>query len=477
MRGLLLEGLVVASVGAGLLLLATCRRGTGARLARGLALTIACLSLLLLPQAGQSPSVYSPWIPVTGKIGLDLGVPGVYLAVAVFWGLALTLLVPRTDHPPPGRLANYWPGLAFLSCGLVVTALTLSDFLARYVILELVALCVILVFLLHAPSRRDGFPAWRWYLQFRLGDAGLMLAILLLERFSGTFDIKSMLSGAAAAPLGQRVPIALGGLLAAWVKMALPPFHGWLLDTGALSWEKRTWLAGIAPPILGAYLLYRLSPVLLGLPAARILLSAGGVAILLWLFVSKPTRQLWRGATPWLIGHSAASLVLAGTPLMSAYLLTFVPARYALCALTARARTGREATYPQDRTGQLAPFGWLLGLTNWAERPGRCDLESINRGVSRAVVSLWRVAAGVAEARVLEGINRGAARAVVSFSRVTAVVAEARALEGMNRGAARLARHLGRTTQKTHTGRLRRNLLWASLGLLGLLIMALSLSD
>ena len=74
-------------------------------------------------------------------------------------------------------------------------------------------------------------------------------------------------------------------------------------------------------------------------------------------------------------------------------------------------------------------------------------------------------------------MNRGLATAIVNLSQKSAVVAEARGLEGMNRGAARLARSLGRTTQKTHTGRLRRSLLWASLGLVGLLIMALSLSD
>jgi hypothetical protein len=58
--------------------------------------------------------------------------------------------------------------------------------------------------------------------------------------------------------------------------------------------------------------------------------------------------------------------------------------------------------------------------------------------------------------------------------RWSALVLEERTLEGLNRGVVRLARSIGRTLQDVHVGRLRRNLLWASLGLIAVIAFSIA---
>jgi len=444
----LLDGLVIASVGIGVLLLAT------RRYRRGLAVA---------------------WIPGGGAIGLGLGPPGIYLAIGVFWTLALTL-ASSAERSPPCPAASRWPGLAFLFCSLVVAALTLNHFLARYVALELVVLCTILVFLVDTPLIRHGFPLWRRYLCFRIGDAGLTVAILLLWRFTGTFDIETMLANGLLMPLERQVLVLLGGLLAVWVKVGLPPFHGWMLDSSALSQDRRAWLAGVALPILGAYLLYRFGPWLVAVSILRVAVAVAGLLILLWLCVKGALGQLADAGPRWLIGHGAVALMLVGTPLMNAYLLTFIPVRLGLCLLAARRRRSRVAVVPRDWATQPGPYGWLLGLANQDERFEKCGLERVSRGTAAALASLSRLSAYAVEDMILEGVNRGTAAALASLSRLSAFAVEGVVLEGINQRVARLAWRAGRALQKRHTGRLRRNLLWASMGLVVLVAAVLTLS-
>ena len=446
MRGLL-GALVVGCMGMGLVLLAMRNRS---KLVKWTAIvsssTMAGLSLLLLPQVNAGPSVSLDWIPNVEPASLQMGTPSIYLAVMVFFSLPLAI-VWSPERAPPAGTTNCWPGVAHLLCGLIAAALTLDQFLARYVVLELVALCVILVFLVEVLSARKHFPLWHRYLQFRLGDAGLMLAILVLALSTGTFLIKEMVAAASSFPFGQQIPIALGGLVAASVKMGLPPFHGWLLDTRMLSWQSRTWLSGVALPVLGAYLLYALGPLFPAPSILRDLLIIVGVLVLLWVLIrirksSQPSVRVQLA----LIGHGAIALVLAGTPGMVLYLLTFIPLRVVFCLVTRYSRADRTSVVSQGRVDPLGPDTWLLTLGQYAE---------------------------FIEERGLGAANRSLATVIMRASGVNALLIENRILEGINRGLVRAALHIGRTLQVRHTGRLRRNVLWAVCGVVALMVVVL----
>ncbi len=439
----LLVGLVAGSFGTGLALLALRRHAKlASRVAKVSSLCLAALSLLLLFPTGDVASGGVAWIPGTETAALTLRPPGVYLAIMAFGALALAQTW-RAGPSPPESGARYWSALAHLVCGLVVVALTVDQFLARYIVLELVALCTVVALALGIPAFRQGLLLWSRFAQLRLGDIGLIVTILLLWRASGTFLIDEMLARATSLPPREQIPILLGGLLAVWVKMGLPPFHGWVVDSSFLPWQARVWVAGAALPLLGAYLLYRLRPLLLTLGAAPIL-AVGGVVILARASVKllRSGPRLGESAW-WFIGHSAVGLLLSGTQSMSAYLRTFLPIRVVLCLAGAGAPRRVEQTWAADGNGALA------------------GLDALVRG------------ARILERDFLEAGNRLLAEEVKVLFRWSALVLEERTLEGLNRGVVRVARSIGRALQDVHVGRLRRNLLWASLGLIAAVALSI----
>lgn len=438
----LMAALLAGTFATGLALLGT--RGH-ARLTSALSvvssLSLATLSLLLLSQTWGGAGGAVVCIPQTEGVALVLRPPGVYLAITAFWALALAQ-ISRPGRFSLERGARCWPALAHLFCGLVVLALTVDQFLVRYVLLELVALSTIVAFALDTPARRHDLALWRCYLQFRLGDIGLILAVLLLNRATGTFLIDEMLTRATHLPPGEQIPILLGGLLAVWVKMGLPPFHGWLADGSLLPWQARVWVVGAALPLLGAYLLYRLRPLFFALGAFR-LLTVAGVGVLAWVFARLRRSGLRPDASPWwFIGHGAVGLILAGTQAMNAYLLTFLPVRVALCALAGRAPKRDARATARDGSAPTPTLDvWLGAVLRLAQNQEPDFLEAANRWLAEGIRTLSRLSASIFEGQILEGLNRGAAR---------------------------VARTTGRTLQDVHVGRLRRNLLWASLALIAL---------
>jgi len=440
----LLVGLVAGSLGTGIALLALGRHTRlASRVGKVSSLCLAALSPLLLLQAGDGTSARVGWIPETETAALTLRAPAVYLAIMAFGALALAQTW-RAEPFFPENGARYWSALAHLLCSLVVVALTVDQFLARYIVLELVALCTMVVLALGIPGLRHGLQLWSRYAQLRLGDIGLIVTILLLWRASGTFLIEEMLARATFLSPREQIPILLGGLLAVWAKMGLPPLHGWVVDSALLPWQARVWAAGAALPLLGAYLLYRLTPLLLALGATP-LLTVGGVVILVWasakLLRSGPRPG---GSSWWFIGHSAVGLLLAGTQSMSAFLLTFLPIRVVLCLAGARAPRRVKWTWEADGKGALAGLDALVRAARTIER------------------------------HLLEAGNRRLAEGVKALSRLTASALEGRILEGLNRGGVRLARSIGRTLQDVHVGRLRRNLLWASLGVIAVVAFTIA---
>lgn len=471
-----LGALVVGSIGVGLVLIVACRwrHQRGVTLAKLTSSALALLSLPLLLQVGDGKSISLAWIPGIEAASLTLGATGLYLSVTAFFALALTL-VWNCERPPPAGGSHYWPGVAHIMCGLVVAALTLDQFLVRYVVLELIALCTLLTFFVEIASARVSLPLWHRYMQFRIGDAGLMLAILLLDRSRGTFNIEGMLANPHLLPLGSRVSIVLGGLIAAFVKMGLPPFHGWLLDSANLSWEKHIWLS-FALPVLGVYLLYRFAPLLMALDGLRVLLVIAGVCLMLWAFIkTRASGQPFERA-PWLlIAHGAVALVLAGTPGIRMYLLTFIPVRVALCVLTARKweRFAPVLAPPQGNVVTLQPDGWLLAVAGWDERFERRGLERVNQSVANTLLWLARASASSMEREILERMNRRMVSSILWLARTSASSMERKILDGTISWLTRLALGTGRALQSGHTGRLRRNLLWVSFGLIGLISLAL----
>ena len=373
-------------------------------LVRGLSLAASAATALcatvLLPLAGDGPAIHLEWLPGTGPIAIGLGTTGLYAVLVTTWAAFFALLATSwgAEATPPLALAA-----VFLALGAGNVAFLTEQFLARYVALELVALAVALAPLIELRGRDGSRAFWLVYLMLRVGDAGLLTAILILFDASGTLQIAPALQGAATLGTARLGWTLFGLLLAVWVKLGNWPFHIWTRYGRALALNTQAWLYAIVMPNLGAYLLYRVAPLLAlsGTIQTLILWLGAGAALLTVLLAltrtSLRSALVYVGATRggWLafaavsgVGAAVWLALLATTPL---YLLLFLAGT--MRERGARSVPGRTAQVLFGVAGLgLATVG--LAITYWARQTG-VPLDALFVAeISVALLAVWIVREG-----------------------------------------------------------------------------------
>jgi formate hydrogenlyase subunit 3/multisubunit Na+/H+ antiporter MnhD subunit len=332
-------------------------------------------ALALLPYAERNPSLVITWLPGTGAMELVATPAKLYILLATVGSAFLALLstaAEEGEYPPLSR------AVLLLALGAANAAFLAEHFLARYVALEMVALCVPLALVAEAISSAGMTPAWNSYLLLRLGDAGLLAAILILRQSSGTLQIGPALQGAEGLGAGALGAAVAGLLLAVWVKMGGWPFHLWAEPGRRLTLASQGWLYAILVPNLGIYLLYRVAPLLAISSAQAIILwlGAGGAALAMLIAL---LRSHTRDALVYL-GASQAGLLLfiaAAGPVSALWLslIALTPLRLLLFLANDLAQRARSPVPRQVAAGcfalgglALAAFGFLL--TGWAREAG-----------------------------------------------------------------------------------------------------------
>ena len=429
----------------GLSLLAPFRdRKRANRVGLVLSVGVAALSLMPLAGVGEAMRPRLVWIHGIEPVGFVAQGLARELVVMVFWALPLALGLHELS-PPEGR-ASRWPALACLLCALVVSALTVDQFLARLVFLD--CLSILLTALLHfnEPTSGNRSATLRRFLRFRLGDLGLLLMVLLLWRASGTFRIADMLEHAGSLSSRDLVPICLSGLLAVWVKLALPPFDGWMDEVAAAPVSQRIWVSGVTLPLLGSYLLFGMGGLISSARAIVPLIVIGG-AIFAWGLarVVRSDRSSPANHTGWLTMHSALGLCVVGTDWARPFLLSFVLLRSAVCA--------------------------LMELN--AMKVQRSSLQSA--GPSSLERTLAEVVAfeAVFEQHVLEAVNSALAHFIFVAADATHRYLEIGLFERLTEWLVGGVTAMSTGLQLRHTGRLRRNLLWTSGALAALMAITI----
>ena len=415
---------------------------------------IATLSLLGLLAYQDYEVLLHVWLPSAGPMSLHLGGLGGRAALATSTLLLLGLLF----SPPAGRTS--W-ALLLIALSAANISFLAGDFLTRYVALEILGLGIALAPV--AEGLRNGMrKAKEVYLFLRLGDVGLLIAILVLMEAGGTLVIADALDAGARlseAPLGWVV----GGMLTAvWVKTGAWPFHRWQAAADGLSPLTGAWLYGVAMPNLGLYLLYRITPLVALNPLFGTLTL--GIACIGILAV---TRQLVVGRS-WsqlpvhmnaALGCVALGIAATGHQDVLAWLLLIgTPLRLAVW-LTVRGQPSRTAP-AAGTNGQTSPEDWLLRLAR------AVNLVIEDRILQQGVVKLWDAVVGTAHFWYSIGERDGASpwRAVVGTAHVWYRVGERDGISHIMRTTARSALSISYWLQSSHTGRLRRNLQWVVLG-------------
>jgi formate hydrogenlyase subunit 3/multisubunit Na+/H+ antiporter MnhD subunit len=354
MRGLLI-GVVGLPLVAGAVVTLLQRRALAARrLATVAAALTAVCAIPLLSHAGDDPLITIAWLPGAGPMGLAPAGSGLYAALATAAGLSLVLLFVPV-HPLVA-------GVLLLALAGANVALLADHFLLRYVALEIVALCVLLAPIAEGSPPATNRSARGGYLLLRLGDVGLLVAILILWHAGGTLHIDAALEagkGLPPTPLGWAVA---GLALAVWVKLGGWPFHLWSRTGHRLSLASHAWLYATVMPNLGLYLLYRVAPLLTHaglLQTTALWIGAAGALVTAVLTMARPEPR--RAMVTAGAAQAGLALVLGAAGIKLAVwlgLLVLTPLRL-LLFLTAE--TARQAVYTVPRRVAAALFA-LGGL-------------------------------------------------------------------------------------------------------------------
>ena len=201
------------------------------------------------------------WQPNAGPMQIIFNRTSIVMVILVTMTLLIgSVINARHDSP----INSIELGLVFFAYAAATVALTAGHFLLRYTALEFAGLCIVGSVLVR--GRQQNQSSWRAvpsvFLNFRLGDIALLTAIFVLQTNSGTFAISPSIEVGMQAQYTLRLIASLGFLAAVWVKLAIWPLDCWARAAQHLPPILRIWYVDLLMPALGAYLFYRVSPLL-----------------------------------------------------------------------------------------------------------------------------------------------------------------------------------------------------------------------
>ena len=113
-------------------------------------------------------------------------------------------------------------------------ALVLSDnLLLTFAMWEMMGLCSYLLIGFWYEAEAPRKASQKAFLTTRVGDLGFLIALFVIYANTGTFDLATVLHGAADWAPGVALAVSLGLLWAAMGKSAQMPLHVWLPDAMA----------------------------------------------------------------------------------------------------------------------------------------------------------------------------------------------------------------------------------------------------
>ncbi len=249
--------------------------------------TAASLALLLslAPEVMGGATVMNawPWVP---EIGLNLtfrldGLSLMFAGLILFIGLLIVLYAHYylSLQDSAGKFFSFM--MLFMAAMLGVV---LSDNLLLLVVfweLTSVSSFLLIGFWSHRADARAGA---RQALAITGGGGLAMLGgFVLLGQIAGTYELSAMAANVAAIPADPRfVPALLLILLGAFTKSAQFPFHFWLPDAMAAPTPVSAYLHSATMVKAGVFLLMRMYPVLAGTGHFEVIVSAAGLATVLF---------------------------------------------------------------------------------------------------------------------------------------------------------------------------------------------------
>ncbi|OGS17609.1 MAG: hypothetical protein A2219_01210 [Elusimicrobia bacterium RIFOXYA2_FULL_50_26] len=237
----------------------------------------------------MSPGTYFSyeWLPGFFKTGLMLDTLSIMPALIATWIGFLVLLYSLAYMKHEENHSRYY-SLVLLFIGSMV-GMSLSDnFLSLFFFWEVMGVCSYLLIGFFYRDPKAAAAGVKAFMVTRIGDIGLLGAILLMYTLSGTFEIGANIAFASKIAMPLLTLISFGFILGAVGKSAQVPLHVWLPDAMEAPTTISALIHAATMVNAGVYLLARVYPMLALVP------------------VSLETVQ-WVGATTAIVGALLAT--------------------------------------------------------------------------------------------------------------------------------------------------------------------------
>jgi NAD(P)H-quinone oxidoreductase subunit 5 len=236
----------------------------------GLLSSVAVLTLMLLHGTRHESVELGEWVVIPGyhfsvKLTFDrLSVPFVILSFLLCGTVAA--FATRYMHRERGY-NRFFVLYALFVVGMVLTALagTIETLFSGWELVGLSSALLVAYFQDRPAPARNGLRVWVVY---RISDAALLVAAIVMHHLSGEGDFDRLLGAApwpeghATLSVGSALVVGLLLVIAAAGKSALVPFSGWLPRAMEGPTPSSAIFYGALSVHLGAFLLLRMSPIL-----------------------------------------------------------------------------------------------------------------------------------------------------------------------------------------------------------------------
>lgn len=225
----------------------------------------AVLAFFILPSAGSARTLSFEWLPGLLKTGLNLDTLSVVPALIATWIGFLVLVYSLGYMKHEENLSRYY-SLTLLFVGSMVGMSLADNFLALFFFWEIMGVCSYLLIGFFYRDPKAAAAGVKAFLTTRIGDVGLLAAILTLYVFSGTFAIEPNLYIATKISVPVLSFVSFGFIMGAVGKSAQLPLHVWLPDAMEAPTTISALIHAATMVNAGVYLLARVAPLLAQIP-------------------------------------------------------------------------------------------------------------------------------------------------------------------------------------------------------------------
>ncbi|MCH8009102.1 MAG: NADH-quinone oxidoreductase subunit L [Chloroflexi bacterium] len=213
--------------------------------------------------AGVANSIQ--WMEVPGHLELNFGVhvDGITIVMLVVVSfVALMVQVYSLGYMKGDARYGWYYAVISLFVASMLALVLADNFLLLYFSWELVGLCSYLLIGHYSHLRSAAEASKKAFITTRLGDVGLLIAIILLWRETGTLNIQDIIAAAQAGEVGREILTASVVLLflGAMGKSAQFPFHVWLPDAMEGPTPVSALIHAATMVVAGVYLVARMLP-------------------------------------------------------------------------------------------------------------------------------------------------------------------------------------------------------------------------